>query len=110
MLAERFAGMAAGLDSGPVIETPVGLVRLLVTQPRLDLCTKTGSFLAYKKKGKWVEAAKREGLAKTEGERLNIAADAHYAAGCQARTEERREGKECVSTGRSRGAPVYTKK
>lgn len=84
MLAERFAGMAAGLDSGPVIETPVGLVRLLVTQPHSDLCTKTGSFLAYKKKGKWVEAAKREGLAKTEGERLNIAADAHYAACCQA--------------------------
>lgn len=84
MLAERFAGMAEGLDSGPVIETPVGLVRLLVSPPHPDLCTKSGSFLAYKKKGKWVEAAKREGLAKTEGERLNIAADAHYATCCQA--------------------------
>src|SRR3546814_1472054 len=59
MLAERFAGMAAGLDSGPVIETRVGLVRLLVTQPRPDLCTKTGPSLASKKNGKGGEAAKR---------------------------------------------------
>src|SRR3546814_12915920 len=29
---------------------------------------------------------------------------------CQRRTEERRVGKECVSTGRSRGAPVHEKK
>src|SRR3546814_18394010 len=65
MLAERFAGMAAGLDSGPVIETPVGLVRLLVTPPRPDLCTKTG------------------------------------------RSEERRVGKACVSTGRARWSQYH---
>jgi exodeoxyribonuclease-5 len=82
-LAEHFAGMAEGLDSGPVIETPVGLVRLLASPPHPDLCTGSGSFLAYNKKGKWIEAAKREGLAKTEGERLNIAAKAQYAACCQ---------------------------
>ena len=83
MIAERFAGMAEGLESGLVSETPAGLVRLLVSPPHPDLCTKNGSFLAYKKKGKWGEAAKREGLAKIEGERLNIAADAHYEACCQ---------------------------
>ena len=81
--AERFTAMAESLVVGSAIETPVGLVRMLVSPPHPDLCTKTGTFLAYKKKGKWVDAAKREGLAKTEGERLNIAAEAHYAACCQ---------------------------
>ena len=83
-LAERFDGMADALDSGPIIETPVGLVRLLVSAPHPDLCTKSGSFLAYKKKGKWLDAAKREGLAKADGERLNIAAGAYYSVCCQA--------------------------
>ncbi|MGO9361808.1 MAG: UvrD-helicase domain-containing protein [Xanthobacteraceae bacterium] len=83
-LAERFDGMADALDSGQIIESPVGLVRLLVSAPHPDLCTKSGSFLAYKKKGKWLDAAKREGLAKTEGERLNIAAGAYYSVCCQA--------------------------
>ena len=82
--AERFTAMAESLVVGSAIETPVGLVRMLVSPPHPDLCTKTGTFLAYKKKGKWVDAAKREGLAKTEGERLNIAAEAHYVACCQA--------------------------
>lgn len=82
--AERFTAMAESLVVGSAIESPVGLVRMLVSPPHPDLCTKTGTFLAYKKKGKWVDAAKREGLAKTEGERLNIAAEAHYAACCQA--------------------------
>lgn len=81
--AELFTAMAESLAVGSAIETPVGLVRMLVSPPHPDLCTKTGTFLAYKKKGKWVDAAKREGLAKTEGERLNIAAEAHYAACCQ---------------------------
>ena len=49
-----------------------------------DLCTKSGAFAAFKKKGKWVDAAKREGLAKADGERLNTAAEGHYAACCEA--------------------------
>ncbi|RDI98954.1 ATP-dependent endonuclease [Dyella solisilvae] len=84
VFACRFAGMAKALDNGPVSDTPVGLVRLLVSQPHSDLCTKSGTFLAFKKKGKWVDAAKREGLAKADGERLNTAAEGHYAACCQA--------------------------
>lgn len=82
--AERFVEMAEALDVDSTIETPVGLVRMLVSAPHSDLCTKSGTFLAYKKKGKWVEATKRQGLATTEGDRLNIAAEMHYTACCQA--------------------------
>ena len=84
VFANRFAEMAEALDDGPVTETPIGLVRLLVSAPHRDLCTKSGTFLAFKKKGKWVDAAKREGLAKADGERLNTAAEGYYAACCQA--------------------------
>ena len=80
MFADRLADMAQALDDASVAETPAGLVRLLVSQPHRDLCTKSGTFLAFRKKGKWVEAAKREGLAKADGERLNMAAEGHYAA------------------------------
>lgn len=82
--AERLAEMAQAMEDASTAETPAGLVRLLVSPPHPDLCTKTGSFLAFKKKGKWLEAAKREGLAKADGERLNAAADGHYAACCEA--------------------------
>jgi exodeoxyribonuclease-5 len=82
--ADCFAAMAGALDDGPVTETPVGLVRLLVSTPHRDLCTKSRTFLAFKKKGKWVEAAKRDGLSKADGERLNAAAEGYYAACCQA--------------------------
>lgn len=84
VFAERFAEMADNLEGGPAIDTPAGLVRLLTFPPHPDLCTKAGTFLAFKKKGKWVEAAKREGLAKADGERLNLAAEAAYSACCVA--------------------------
>ena len=80
--AERFSEMTASLVMGPAIETPAGLVTMLISSPPSDLCTKSGTFLAYKKKGKWVDAAKREGLAKIDGERLNIAAESYYNACC----------------------------
>ena len=83
-IAQRFSEMAREIDAGPTVETPAGLVRLLVSRPHRDLCTKSGTFSAYKKKGKWAEAAKREGLAKADGERLNTAADGHYATCCDA--------------------------
>jgi ATP-dependent exoDNAse (exonuclease V) beta subunit len=82
--ADRFAEMAGALDDGPLTETPVGLIRLLVSPAHRDLCTKSGTFLVFKKKGKWIEAAKREGMAKADGERLNTAAETHYAACCEA--------------------------
>jgi ATP-dependent exoDNAse (exonuclease V) beta subunit len=82
--AHRFAEVAAALDDASQAETSVGLVRLLASVPHRDLCTKSGTFLAFKKKGKWVEAAKRAGLAKADGERLHTAAETHYAACCDA--------------------------
>src|SRR3546814_14753455 len=74
-IAERFAEMAQALDDAPVAETPAGLVRLLVSQTHRDLCTKSGSFPALKNEGKWVAAAKPEGLVKADGERPSAAAE-----------------------------------
>src|SRR5439155_7116763 len=84
MFSDRLIEMAQALDDAPVAETPAGLVRLLMSRPHRDLCTKSGTFLAFRKKGKWVDAAKREGLAKADGERLNIEAEGRYEACCEA--------------------------
>jgi len=82
--AARFEEMAHALDDALTAETSAGLVRLLISEPHPDLCTKAGTFLAFKKKGKWLDAAKQEGLAKADGERLNVMAEACYAACCKA--------------------------
>jgi exodeoxyribonuclease-5 len=60
------------------IATPAGLWGLLLTKPGLVLVTKEGNFRSYRKKGKWVDAAKRAGLSKNQGEQLNIEADSLY--------------------------------
>ena len=78
-IAKRLAEMADALDAGPDPSTPAGLVRLLVSRPHPDLCTQKGTFLAYRKKGKWTTAAKQAGLSKADGDRLNDAAESHYA-------------------------------
>ncbi len=70
--------MAEAVEASSPAEQPADLVRLLLARPHPDLCTAAGSFRAYKKKGKWGEAAKRAGLAKADGERLNAAAEGHY--------------------------------
>ena len=67
-------------------EQSADLVRLLLARPHPDLCTAAGSFRAYKKKGKWCETAKRAGLAKADGDRLNARAEGHYTACCEAWT------------------------
>jgi ATP-dependent exoDNAse (exonuclease V) beta subunit len=84
VIARRFAELAQALDDGRTAETPAALVALLIVRPHSDLCTKSGSFSAFKKKGKWVEAAKRAGLSKADGERLNAEAEGRYAACCEA--------------------------
>jgi exodeoxyribonuclease-5 len=76
--------MAHALDDALTAEPLAGLLRLLITEPHPDLCTKAGTLLAFKKKGKWLDAAKQEGLAKAKGERLNLMAEACYAACCKA--------------------------
>lgn len=82
-IAEQLAEMATAVADGPDPATPAGLIRLLASRPHPDLCKKDGTFYSYRKKGKWAAAAKQAGLAKADGDRLNDAADAHYAACCE---------------------------
>ena len=86
MIVERLAEMAAALATAPDPATPAGLVQLLTSRPHPDLCTKSGTFASYRKKGKWAAAAKLAGLSKADGDRLNDAAETHYAACCDAWT------------------------
>ncbi len=77
-IAARLDEMATALAAGPDCAMPSGLVRLLVSRPHPDLCTKAGAFASYRKKGKWAALAKRAGLSKADGDRLNDAAEVHY--------------------------------
>jgi exodeoxyribonuclease-5 len=83
-IVERLAEMATAVAKGPDPATPAGLVRLLTARPHPDLCTKTGTFASYRKKGKWAATAKQAGLSKADGDRLNDAAETHYTACCDA--------------------------
>lgn len=83
-IAARLAEMASAVAAGPSPTTPAGLVRILVSRPHPNVCTQKGSFLSYRKKGKWAAAAKQAGLSKADGDRLNDAAEVHYAACCEA--------------------------
>jgi exodeoxyribonuclease-5 len=83
-IVERLAEMATAVANGPDPATPAGLVRLLTARPHPDLCTKTGAFASYRKKGKWAATAKQAGLSKADGDRLNDAAETNYTACCDA--------------------------
>ncbi len=82
-IADQFRELAGGVAAALPADSPAALVRLLVTTPHDDLCTGSGAFRAYRKKGKWGAAAKRAGLAKADVERLNDAASAHYVHCCE---------------------------
>ncbi|MGO7135682.1 UvrD-helicase domain-containing protein [Rhizobium leguminosarum] len=84
--AARFSEMVVVLPSAADVATPAGLVGLLVSRPHPDLCTKSGGFSSYRKKGKWAAAAKQAGLSKADGDRLNDAAEALFEACCSAWT------------------------
>jgi len=86
VIASRLSDMAAALPSNAAVATPAGLVGLLVSRPHPDLCTKSGSFSSYRKKGKWATAAKQAGLSKADGDRLNDTAESLYEACCGAWT------------------------
>ena len=81
-IAGHFRDLAEEVGSAPPADTPDRLVRLLVTKPHGDLCTRSGSFRKYQKKGKWKAAARRAGLSQADADRLNDAAGAHYALCC----------------------------
>jgi ATP-dependent exoDNAse (exonuclease V) beta subunit len=85
-IAAYFAELVESIAFALNTEAPADLVRLLMTRPHPDLCTTSGSFRAYKKKGKWGEAAKRLGHSKAEGDRLNALAETHNEACCEAWT------------------------
>jgi len=84
VMAAQLVEMATALAAGPDPATPSGLVQVLTSRAHPDLCTKAGTFASYRKKGKWAAAAKQAGLSKVDGDRLNDAAEGHYAACCEA--------------------------
>jgi len=85
-LVDRLVETTTALAACPDPATPGGVLHLLTSRPHPDVCTKAGAFASYRKKGKWTDAAKRAGLAKADGERLNVAAESHYRACCDAWT------------------------
>ena len=83
IIAGEFGELAEAIGFAVTAETPAAFVKLLLTTPHSGLCTTSGSFRRYQKKGKWGEAAKREGLAKAAGDRLNARASTHYDRCCK---------------------------
>ena len=79
IIVQRLRELVDALAAIPPATTQ-GLVALLKAQPSSELFTREGKFRKYKKKGKWVEAAKRAGLSKSDGERLNDEATGLYDA------------------------------
>ena len=82
VIASSFAALAGMVYLDPTNESPGDLVALLLAQPGSELCTNSGGFRSYRKKAKWAAAARRVGLAKADGERLNAAAEMRYARCC----------------------------
>jgi exodeoxyribonuclease-5 len=83
-IVERFEDMADAPGFALTADTPATWMRLLASRPDPSLCTQAGKFLSFRKKGKWVAAAKLAGLPKADGERLNTLAERHYTACCEA--------------------------
>ena len=81
-IAGHFRALAEEIDPALPGNTPAQLVRLLVTTLHDELCTRAGKFRVYNRKGKWGAAARRAGLAKADGDRLNDTASAFYALCC----------------------------
>ena len=82
IIADQFGELAEAIGFAVTAETPAEFVNLLLTTPHSGLRTTSGSFRKYQKKGKWGEAAKREGLAKADGDRLYAMASNHYDRCC----------------------------
>ena len=85
-IADRLKELAGEVAVALPTNTAAALVARLALTPHSDLCTGSGAFRAYRKKSKWVAAARRAGLAKADGDRLNDAASAHYALCCRSWT------------------------
>ena len=83
-LAAAFAQMAHAIGDATDVQSAAGLVKLLAASAHPDVCTKSGSFATYRKKSKWMEAAKLAGLSKADGDKLNIEANDLHAQCCAA--------------------------
>lgn len=95
-IAKMFSDMANDPAMPHLADTPKYLIRILLTEPPSNLCTNDGAFKAYRKKSKWVEMARREGLSRADGERLNSAAEDLYAACCRTWSEALETAAACV--------------
>ena len=78
VIADHFNALAGDIQANLPPDTPARLVALLMAAPHPDLCRASGSFLSYRKKGKWRAAAKQAGLGQADADRLNDAAKARY--------------------------------
>ena len=79
--AASFSAMSLAVGQHD-IQTAGGLVKLVTSAADRSLCTAAGTFKAFKKKGKWGEAAKAAGHPKIEGEALNTQAETYHLACC----------------------------
>ncbi|HEX8554862.1 MAG TPA: UvrD-helicase domain-containing protein, partial [Sphingomonas sp.] len=82
-VAECFRTMAEGIAEAAAAGEPAAVVRILTSQAAPELCTTSGSFRKYQKKGKWQAAAKVAGLSKPDGDSLNAQAGALNTACCE---------------------------
>lgn len=80
-MAVQCASESGAVSESDTIEAPA-LVKLLVTRPHPDLCTKQGAFASYRKAGKWGDAARRAGFPTTKAQELNKTATDHYQKCC----------------------------
>ena len=78
-IAGHFQTLARQVGVALPAETPAALINLLRMAPHDDLLTSSGGFYAYRKKGKWRAALRKEGLAQANADRLNDTASTHYA-------------------------------
>ena len=78
-IAARFRELIDEIGNSPATKTPAWLIGALAAPRCTELFTQSGGFRKYQKKTKWRAAAKRVGLAQTDGDRLNDEASARYA-------------------------------
>lgn len=83
-IAECFRAMADLIAEAAAAGEPAAIVRILTSDAHPDLCTASGSFRKYQKKGKWQAAVKAVGLSKIDGDDLNARADALNSRCCEA--------------------------
>ncbi|MBO1022875.1 UvrD-helicase domain-containing protein [Methylobacterium sp. SD274] len=82
-----FETLAAAVAPAETDEGLATLVRLVNEVPGDELCTTTGGFRSYRRKGAWATAAAKASLSKAEGERLFAEADGLYKAAGEAWTD-----------------------